>query len=197
MHIPVADNRERHLIDSAISLFAQKGFNAVTTTEIIKMSGVSKQTFYHYFNNKQQLLDSILEYLWQKMADQMIDLAENKTLDPLEKIDVLIDNTIALFSKSPQLALVFFNEHNPVLRGANDSLNAHYINYLKAFSSIFNAGVKGKYIDGQIDGRAFLLFIFGGLMNTLNEWALQPDHFPIDKLQDSLKHQIKHGILKW
>ena len=197
MHIQVADKREGHLIDTALTLFAERGFSAVTTTEIIKKAKISKQSFYHYFNNKQQLLASILEYIWQKMADQMIDLAENEQLDPLEKVDMFIENTIDIFNKSPKLALVFFNEHNPVLRGANDSLNAHYINYLKAFASIFNAGVQGNYINGQIDGGAFLLFVFGGLMNTLNEWAMQPERFPIDKLRTSLKHQIKHGILKW
>jgi len=197
MTMPIADDRERHLIDSATRLFAEKGFYNVTTSEIIKKAGMSKPTFYHYFNNKQQLLSSILEYLWQEMADQMIELSENKQLDPLEKIDELIDNTINLFCRSPKRALVFFNEHNPVLRGADDSLNAHYVNYLKAFSTIFNAGIKGNYINGQIDGRGFLLFIFGGLMNTLNEWAVQPHNFDLEKLRESLKHQVKHGILKW
>ena len=197
MHTPVTDEYEQAIKNAAIDLFAQNGFNETTVIDISKRAGIAKKKIYHYFNNKKQILSSLLEYIWEQLADEMIDLAEDKTLDPLEKIDKMIDQTIDVFASKPKLALVFFNEHNPVLRGANDSLNAHYINYLKAFAKIFASGIKNDYIQQSIDGRVFLFFVHGGLRNLINEWAMHKDVFPLEKIRESIKYQIKHGILKW
>ncbi len=197
MRNPAIDQNEHAIKNAAIDLFAEKGFNETTIIDISKKAGVAKSSIYHYFNNKKQILSSLLEYIWEHLADEMIDLAEDKSLDPLEKIDKIIDQTIDIFVDKPKLALVFFNEHNPVLRGTNDSLNAHYISYLKAFAKIFSHGVSKDFIHQNIDGRVFLFFIHGGLRNLLNEWAMHSSVFSLEKIRESIKYQIKHGILKW
>ena len=191
------DQEELNIQNAAIELFAQKGFSETTMIEISKKAGVSKSSVYQYFNNKKQILVSLLEKIWQQLADEMIELADDAILDPLEKIDKMIDQTIDVFSGNPKLALVFFNEHNPVLRGNHDSLNAHYINYLKAFAKIFEGGLRKQFINQHIDGRVFLFFVHGGLRNLLTEWAMHADIFPLKRIRKSIKYQIKHGILKW
>ncbi len=197
MRNPTADQLEQTIKNAAIELFAEKGFSETTIVDISQRAGVAKGSVYHYFNNKKQILSSLLEYIWEQLADEMIALSEDKILDPLEKIDKMIDQTIDIFVGKPKLALVFFNEHNPVLRGTNDSLNAHYINYLKAFAKIFAHGTKKEYINQNIDGRVFLFFIHGGLRNLINEWAMHSKVFPLKKIRESIKYQIKHGIIKW
>jgi AcrR family transcriptional regulator len=190
-------DREKSIRQAAIETFARRGFNESTLNEISEKAGVSKNSIYNYFNSKKQILASLLESIWQELADDMIELAEDKTLDPLEKVDRLIDQTIDTFTKDPQLSLVFFNEHSPVLNGSNDSLNAHYKNYLNSFARIYNNGVRGEYIHENIDGRVFLFFIHGGLRNLIKEWILHKGIVPLETVRESLKYQVKHGILKW
>lgn len=197
MHHPQADKTEKKIQKAAITIFAAKGFNNTTLVDISRKAGVTKKSIYHYFTNKNQILSSLLEQVWQILADQMIELAENKELDPLEKIDKMIDQTIDIFTGKPKLAIVFFNEHNPVIRGNDDSLNAHYLNYLKAFAAIFNSGLREKYVHEHIDGKIFLFFVNGGLRSLINEWATHPKLFSLDEIREGIKYQIKHGILKW
>lgn len=197
MPSPAPDKMEKKILETAVNLFAEKGYHDATLVEIIKKAKINKGVLYHYFSGKKQILACILEQVWQKMADQMMDLAENKELDALEKIDSIIDSTIDIFAKNPRMALVFFNEHNPLIRGRNDSLNAHYVHFLKAFAHIFKTGVQENFISEQIDGRVFLFFILGGLRNLINEWAFHPKVFDLDKIRENVKSQIKHGILKW
>jgi AcrR family transcriptional regulator len=194
---PQPDDAEMLILETAINLFAEKGFNDTKLIEIQRKTGISKNILYHYFAGKREILDCVLEQIWQKLADIMMDLAEDKILDPLEKIDAMIDKTIDIFAHNPNLALVFYNEHNPRMRGQNDSLNAHYIHYLKAFAQIFNAGIRGNFIDEKTDGRVFLFYISGGLRNIINEWSLTPQIFEISKVREQIKHLVKHGILKW
>ena len=194
---PHPDSEELKIFKAAIDLFARKGYADATVSQIAKKAGVSNKTVYHHFLSKKALLSSLLEKIWQKLADEMIDLAENEELDPLEKIDKMVEDTIDIFAEDPKLASVFFNEYNPVLSGKNDSLNAHFVHYLKAFAEIFNKGLQQQFINPVIDGRVFLFFIHGGLRNVIQEWAMHPKIFDLRKIKENIRYQIKHGIIRW
>jgi TetR/AcrR family transcriptional regulator len=54
------DNRE-NLLDVALSLFSQRGYEGVGVQEIVETAGVTKPTLYHYFDSKRGLLDALLK----------------------------------------------------------------------------------------------------------------------------------------
>jgi TetR/AcrR family transcriptional regulator len=54
------DNRQR-LLDVALNLFSQRGYDAVGVQEIVEAAGVTKPTLYHYFDSKRGLLDALLK----------------------------------------------------------------------------------------------------------------------------------------
>ena len=49
------------VFDTALQLFAQKGYESVGVQEIVKESGVTKPTLYYYFGSKKGLLETILD----------------------------------------------------------------------------------------------------------------------------------------
>ncbi len=55
------DNRER-LLQCALDLFADRGYDAVGVQEIVDTAGVTKPTMYHYFGSKHQLLQELHRY---------------------------------------------------------------------------------------------------------------------------------------
>ena len=57
---------KERIIDVAIDLFAQKGFDAVSMREIAEASGVRKATLYYYFTTKDQILEGILGYVLER-----------------------------------------------------------------------------------------------------------------------------------
>ena len=48
------------LIDCALTLFSQRGYDAVSVREIVAAAGVTKPTLYHYFSSKRGLLDALV-----------------------------------------------------------------------------------------------------------------------------------------
>jgi AcrR family transcriptional regulator len=48
-----SDNRQI-LLQTALSLFARRGFSSVGVQEIVTAAGLSKPTLYHYFGHKQE-----------------------------------------------------------------------------------------------------------------------------------------------
>lgn len=53
------DNRQQ-ILQRALELFAERGYDAVGVQEICAAAGVSKPTLYHYFGNKHGLLEALV-----------------------------------------------------------------------------------------------------------------------------------------
>jgi len=53
-------SREK-ILQSAVELFLEKGYEATSVNDICKHAGVSKGSFYHYFETKQVLFLSLME----------------------------------------------------------------------------------------------------------------------------------------
>jgi AcrR family transcriptional regulator len=49
------------VLESAATLFLEKGYDAISVNDICKHSGVSKGSFYHYFETKQVLFLTLME----------------------------------------------------------------------------------------------------------------------------------------
>lgn len=54
------DNRNK-ILECALNLFYQKGYDAVGIQEICQSAGVTKPTLYHYFGSKYGLLETLLK----------------------------------------------------------------------------------------------------------------------------------------
>jgi AcrR family transcriptional regulator len=57
----VVDDRREQIIEAAMHVFAQKGYARATTKDIASAAGITPGLIYHYFENKEALLKSIVE----------------------------------------------------------------------------------------------------------------------------------------
>ncbi|SFS01058.1 TetR/AcrR family transcriptional regulator [Anaeromicropila populeti] len=64
------DNREK-ILECALQLFYQRGYDAVSIQEIVNHAGITKPTLYYYFKSKYGLLESILEYKCRPFNDRI------------------------------------------------------------------------------------------------------------------------------
>ncbi|OKL35627.1 TetR/AcrR family transcriptional regulator [Domibacillus mangrovi] len=76
--------KDKHIIEQAIKLFAEKGFSATSVQEIATTCGISKGAFYLHFKSKEALLLAILHYYFQLMYDKLT-VIEEEDLTPREK----------------------------------------------------------------------------------------------------------------
>lgn len=81
---------KKKIINSAIILFANKGFNSTTTREICKHAGVNLSLIPYYFGNKEGLyiniIDSIVSYGLAYMQDEISQANNVNALSTTEKI---------------------------------------------------------------------------------------------------------------
>ena len=71
-------NTKRKIVSAAWSLFYEVGYENTTVDEIIRISGTSKGSFYHYFEGKDALL-STLSYLFDEKYEELLEKIPDET----------------------------------------------------------------------------------------------------------------------
>lgn len=64
-----------HLIETAIGLFAERGFAATTTADIAKAAGVAHGTVFLHFPNQETLLIEVIEVFGSRITQRLHELA--------------------------------------------------------------------------------------------------------------------------
>lgn len=88
-----ADTRER-ILDAARRLFHSDGYNGVGVNDICREAEVVKGSFYHFFDGKQALLESVIE----RNADDLftgLDAIDGEALSAREKLLAQLQGTAA------------------------------------------------------------------------------------------------------
>jgi len=67
-------SKKEAILNAAIDLFAERGFNATPTSAIAKTAGVAEGLIFHYFQNK----NGILAHILIDMLENYIDAAKNE-----------------------------------------------------------------------------------------------------------------------
>ncbi|WP_409291491.1 TetR/AcrR family transcriptional regulator [Peribacillus sp. SCS-37] len=85
--------KERIIMDSAIRLFASKGFDSTSIQEIANTAGISKGAFYLHFKSKEGLLLEIFKYNYEKIKIKIDNL---KRLD-LPARELFVEHLVCQF----------------------------------------------------------------------------------------------------
>jgi TetR/AcrR family transcriptional regulator, mexJK operon transcriptional repressor len=68
VHLP-PDERREQIVRGALTIFAEKGFDATTNKEIARVAGIaSPGLIYHYFQDKASLLRAVIEHHMTNMG---------------------------------------------------------------------------------------------------------------------------------
>lgn len=98
------DNREA-ILDSALTLFYEKGYDAVGVQQIVEQAGVTKPTLYYYFKSKQGLLECLLKEHFDVLEAELCAAASRGGKIP-EKLDGVARAFYDVAVTDPKFALL-------------------------------------------------------------------------------------------
>ncbi|MCK4653591.1 MAG: TetR/AcrR family transcriptional regulator, partial [Candidatus Cloacimonetes bacterium] len=81
------EERKKEIMDTAQTLFYQKGYENTSVNFIIETIGISKGTFYHYFKSKEDLLDNIVEKFTNEIISKLEPIVNDKSMDAISKLN--------------------------------------------------------------------------------------------------------------
>ncbi|WHY69131.1 TetR/AcrR family transcriptional regulator [Neobacillus sp. SuZ13] len=179
--------KEKVIIQSGMKLFAQKGFSSTSIQEIATESNISKGAFYLHFKSKDDLLLSILEYIFETIESSRL-VFENQELSPREKFIKQISAFFRTFIGHKEF-MIMLSKEQAIPR--NEEIKK--LLFKKRFEShlLHRKGlvlIYGKRIEPfSID----LAMILEGLFQTyMGLMMLEPAEFEIEKLSHYLMKRM-------
>lgn len=109
--------RRGEIVDTALRLFADRGYEKTTVEAIIGELGVAKGCFYHYFRSKEDLFGACAEIVSERLLADYRGILENPAARPAERLVAFLDYTYGLaddpdgFLRSPQPTAVADLDH--------------------------------------------------------------------------------------
>ncbi len=84
-------SRRDHLVETALRLFYQNGFNATGIDKVLAESGVAKMTLYKHFRSKDELILAALNLRDERFRNWLMTEMEKASTDPVERLLAMFD----------------------------------------------------------------------------------------------------------
>ncbi|MGD8781521.1 MAG: TetR/AcrR family transcriptional regulator [Ignavibacteria bacterium] len=185
-------SKKEIILNTALNLFATKGYDAVGVQEIVDKSGITKPTLYHYFENKRGLLKAIIGEYFANMH-----IAVYKASIYNGDISKTLTDTVTTFFSYASKNHQFFRLKMGMWFAPKDSEPSKIIQpYLeleqKVIEDIF---INASKDHGNMLGREkAYASSFLGIINTYIGIALKGYAKLDNELVHKLVHQFMHGI---
>ena len=80
------ESTRQRLVFTAMTLFAEKGYQSTSVADILKAADANSGSLYHAFPTKQDLLLAVLEAYRDGIVPQLLEPAWEGVTDPIERI---------------------------------------------------------------------------------------------------------------
>lgn len=167
----MADNeKKKEIRRRAAALFREKGYDNVTVNEIAAASGISKNTFYYYYENKEELIRSMFDPQTFDMDRLMVELLSYS--DPYEQILCLMRLTAEYFEslgKEIVRKAMVMNLSRAILVRPEKDCGRQEQNH--PVLAVFERAVREKRVRTDVTGRQLMGTCAVILLGCLQIWA--------------------------
>jgi TetR/AcrR family transcriptional regulator, fatty acid metabolism regulator protein len=164
-----AVDKRRVILDAAVRVFARQGFHTCRVSDIADEAGVAYGLVYHYFQSKDQVLDTLFLERWDVLLDAIRE-TDAREIPAYDKLHAIAGFIIESYRHDPDLMKVIIIE---VTRAANSFGGAHIGKISEAYELI--AGVVRKAqtsgeFRSEIPAEFAVMAFYGALEQVLTGW---------------------------
>jgi len=123
------------LIQAAIAVFAEHGYNGTTVDDIVQAAGSSKGAFYFYFPNKEGLFLALVEDFATGLVRAIADAVEKST-GALAKVEAALAAGVRAFGRDRALSKIMLVEAvglNPAFEGKRREIYARFAALIQSY----------------------------------------------------------------
>ena len=179
-------NTKSKIVSAAWKLFYDQGYDSTTVDEIIRESGTSRGSFYHYFDGKDALVGS-LAYLFDEKYETLIPEIDIEG-DSIELLLYLNAQLFEMIENTVDLELMKRLYATQLLTKGEKQLLDHDRVYYRLLRKIILAGQKNGYITTEESVNEIVKYYAFCEREILYDWCLVGGEY---SLKDSSNKQMR------
>lgn len=195
--------KQQKILESAIKLFAEKGYSNTSTKEIAESAAVAEGTLFRYYTTKETLLLSLIgpfmKEMIPKIAEDLMGTIKFQTFDSFEALlRFFLKNRIEFIQDSGQIFHIFVKEllyQDNFRKKWLPQMNPNVLNYVNEVLTDFKAKGEIKDLPNEVLLRIIGSFIGGYFVSRfmfLPEYVRQNDEEELEALIGLIINGIKN-----
>ncbi len=182
------ENSSARILDAALRLFSEHGYEGTSTREICELAGITKPTLYYFFESKEGVYRALVEKAFQEYTSIVESALSAGTLR--EKLRRLAEQMFDRTSANPQLGRFLFSIVYSINSPFVQQVQSSHQNLITRVQQAVSTAVKaGEISPGDFEVRATVLN--GALVEALSNHLITGT----PKLTRKFAHSIIDTVL--
>jgi len=178
--------KKTEIVEVALKILLEEGYDQLGVNYLLRIMDMSKGAFFHYFKSKDDLLQGVLDYVSSPIIENMKNIADDQTLNAVEKFTRLYQTTATLKVKYGHGLKVlsqalYQNNNKPFLNNVMDRTMSEC---QPIYESIIQQGVaEGVFQVEYVHGTAYHILAMTVRLNQAISHFILSDHGTDKKMQ--------------
>ena len=183
-----------HILNTALAVFAEKGFAKASMNDIVRASGLSKGGVYWHFKSKDELIAAIFDQFFvEQLALLDVMLAGDGTaVAKLTQLATMTGQSVAAMASQFPTPLEFYALASREA-GLATTLQTHFQSYETKITTLVNQGIahsEFRSVDSQATAKT-IIALFEGMLLI---WAIAPEMMNLETQVETAVQLLLQGL---
>ncbi|WP_342381133.1 TetR/AcrR family transcriptional regulator [Myxococcus stipitatus] len=190
--------RRRTILRAAIDVFARKGYHGCRIADVAKEAGVAYGLVYHYFKNKDELLETVFDTGWSGFVTRVRAVVEGE--GSMEaKVRGVVDVAFEAYRVDPRAVKVLILEIARSPAGSRINRQTAFVDAIRLSSELFTRAKDAGELRADADPLLSSALLFGaiemGLTAFVTGLADSRDVQALERAKAQIADTFLHGVL--
>jgi AcrR family transcriptional regulator len=186
--------RKEQILTASMKVFSRHGYQDADVDKIANLAGLGKGTVYRYFQSKENLFLSTLEWGLSSLKHD-IWAAIEKVDDYLDRVQVALATHLKFFEKHRDFFRLLVQERAwAEMKSDRCDWREKHLSYIEHMQKILAEGMRKGYFK-KIDTRSCAYALWGLTNSLLYKWLISEKKYPIKRELTVIQKTFFEGIL--
>jgi TetR/AcrR family fatty acid metabolism transcriptional regulator len=164
-------DRRRTILRAAIDVFARKGYHGCRIADVAREAGVAYGLVYHYFKNKDELLETVFETGWSGFTARLRSVAMSEgSLE--EKVRGVTHVAFEAYRVDPRAVKVLILEIARSPAGARVNRQTAFADVIRMSAGMFSQAQEAGELRADVDPLLASTLLFGAIEMGLTAFVV-------------------------
>ncbi|UUZ81816.1 TetR family transcriptional regulator [Paenibacillus sp. P26] len=187
----MSNNKRTDILEAALSLFAERGYDGTTVPAIAEQAKVGAGTIYRYFENKEVLVNSLFQECVEQLAGSLLTDAPSAEAPIRERFHHFFVR-FSQFANGHDKALAFIDSHVNALF-LDEASNKRFNEFLDVLRGMLDEG-KRQGIICPSPSDALIAMVYGALVRVfkvIKNGVVEPSSELLQGIEESCWNAIR------
>mgnify|MGYP004534149991 FL=1 len=183
---------KRKIFETAMKLFAEKGYEATSVEEITATVGVAKGTLYYHFSSKEEIYNFLIEE-GMKLLHNSIEIKTENLTDPIAKLKAIIIIQLKVIMKYDEFITILLSQiwgNEP----RHQYFRKYIYEYIDEIDAIIADGIKNKVLK-ECDSHLMASSIFGAICAIKIHKFKMNEELSVEKVANDIVNYMLNGMV--